>query len=131
MSSEECHRWSLFNTHIPWYILFLNQMENNLKSSNTVNHKRMLQVKPVQYVHVILKSNGRITSSPLIYPVSTYAILYFGIWYAIQDTNKLGLLLKAVSFTSYIKSKNQLRKISAALGLLKLYGFYSQDLTYP
>ena len=57
-------------------------MENNLKSSNTVNHKRMSQVKPVQYVHnmiyVILKSNGKITSSPqipLIYPVSTYAIL--------------------------------------------------------
>ena len=107
------------------------QYTHNLKSSYTVNHKRMLQVKPVQYVHVIRKSSERIISSPLSYPVSTYAIVYLGIWYAIQDITKLGLLLEAVSFTSYIKSKNQLRKISAALGLLKLYGFYSQDLTYP
>ena len=38
-------------------------MENNLESSDTVNHKRMSQVKPVQYAHnmiyVILKSNGK------------------------------------------------------------------------
>ena len=64
------------------YVWFSNQMENNLKSSNTVNHKRMSQVNLIQYVHnmiyVIRKSNGKITSSPqipLIYPVSTYAIL--------------------------------------------------------
>ena len=38
-------------------------MESNLKSSDTVNQKRMSQVKPVQYTHnmiyVILKSNGK------------------------------------------------------------------------
>ena len=38
-------------------------MENNLKSSNTFNHKRIAQVKPVQdvlnMIYIILKSNGK------------------------------------------------------------------------
>ena len=38
-------------------------MEDNLKSSDAVNQKRMSQVKPVQYTHtmiyIILKSNGK------------------------------------------------------------------------
>ena len=81
------------------------------------------QVKPVQYAlsmtsnnilflmkltHTMDKHITRYSILPMDKHITRYSILLYTFWDLIcnEDTTKLGLVLKTVSFTSYFNGKN-------------------------